>query len=50
MITLLEKLKEQQNFKEFNIDSLKDETKMSTSVADVKILKYQIVLNYLLSQ
>ena len=35
MITLLEKLKEQQNFKEFNIDSLKDVTEISASVADI---------------
>ena len=35
MITLLEKLKEQQNFKEFNIDSLKDVTEISVSVADI---------------
>ena len=35
MISLLEKLKNQQNFKEFNIDSLKDVTKISASVADI---------------
>ena len=35
MISLLEKLKEQQNFKEFNIDSLKDVTEISVSVADI---------------
>ena len=35
MISLLEKLKEQQNFKEFNIDSLKDATVISASVADI---------------
>ena len=35
MISLLEKLKNQQNFKEFNIDSLKDVTEISASVADI---------------
>ena len=35
MISLLEKLKDQQNFKEFNIDSLKDVTEISVSVADI---------------
>ena len=35
MISLLEKLKDQQNFKEFNIDSLKDVTEISASVADI---------------
>ena len=29
------KLKDQQNFKEFNIDSLKDMTEISVSVADI---------------
>lgn len=35
MISLLEKLKDKQNFKEFNIDSLKDVTEISASVADI---------------
>ena len=41
MISLVEKLKINNNFKEFNIDSLKDETKMSTSVADVMNQYYE---------
>ena len=41
MISLLEKLKEQQNFKEFNIDSLKDVNKISTSVANVMNQYYE---------
>ena len=35
MISLVEKLKINKDFKEFNIDSLKDTTKISTSVADI---------------
>ena len=35
MISLVEKLKINNNFKEFNIDSLKDVNKLSTSVANV---------------
>ena len=41
MISLVEKLKINNNFKEFNIDSLKDVTKMSTSVADVMNQYYE---------
>ena len=41
MISLVEKLKINNDFKEFNIDSLKDETKMSTSVADVMNQYYE---------
>ena len=41
MISLVEKLKINNNFKEFNIDSLKDVTKMSTSVADVMNKYYE---------
>ena len=35
MISLVEKLKVNKDFKEFNIDSLKDVNKISTSVANV---------------
>ena len=41
MISLVEKLKINNDFKEFNIDSLKDVTKMSTSVADVMNQYYE---------
>ena len=41
MISLVEKLKVNKDFKEFNIDSLKDVTKMSTSVADVMNQYYE---------
>lgn len=41
MISLVEKLKINNNFKEFNIDSLKDVTKMSTSVADIMNQYYE---------
>ena len=41
MISLVEKLKINNNFKEFNIDSLKDVTKMSTSVANVMNQYYE---------
>lgn len=41
MISLVEKLKINNNFKEFNIDSLKDVNKISTSVADVMNQYYE---------
>ena len=41
MITLLEKLKDKQNFKEFDIDSLKDVTEISASVADIMNQYYE---------
>ena len=41
MISLVEKLKVNKDFKEFDIDSLKDVTKMSTSVADVMNQYYE---------
>ena len=41
MISLLEKLKNQQNFKEFNVDSLKDVTEISASVADIMNKYYE---------
>lgn len=41
MISLVEKLKINNDFKEFNIYSLKDVTKMSTSVADVMNQYYE---------
>lgn len=41
MISLVEKLKVNKDFKEFNIDSLKDVTKISTSVANVMNQYYE---------
>ena len=41
MISLVEKLKVNKDFKEFDIDSLKDVTKMSTSVANVMNQYYE---------
>lgn len=41
MISLVEKLKINKNYKEFNIDSLKDVTELSTSVADVMNQYYE---------
>ena len=41
MISLVEKLKINNNFKEFNIDSLKDVNKISTSVANVMNQYYE---------
>ena len=41
MISLVEKLKINNDFKEFNIDSLKDVTKISTSVANVMNQYYE---------
>lgn len=41
MISLVEKLKVNKDFKEFNIDSLKDATKISTSVANVMNQYYE---------
>ena len=41
MISLVEKLKVNKDFKEFNIDSLKDVNKISTSVANVMNQYYE---------
>ena len=41
MISLVEKLKVNKDFKEFNIDSLKDVNKLSTSVANVMNQYYE---------
>ena len=41
MISLVEKLKVNRGFKEFNIDSLKDVTELSTAVADIMNKYYE---------